>query len=122
MTRTRMSGVNGGLLFIFLAVAQPSTQGPTLVAPGATVERLATGFGFLEGPAADLAGNLYFSDIPTERIYRWTPNGGAVTFREASGRANGWRFTPDGQLLVCEMGNRRVTSIDADGNVSILAD
>lgn len=126
MTRSRVTGLLGGLLpallLALLGGAHPTTQGPTLVAPGATVERLVTGFGFLEGPAADLEGNLYFSDIPTERIYRWSPDGGAVTFREASGRANGLRFTPDGQLLVCEMGNRRVTSIDADGNVSILAD
>ena len=34
----------------------------------------------------------------------------------------GLRFTPDGQLLICEMGNRRVTAIDANGQMSILAD
>jgi len=107
---------------LLLATAQPRTQGPTLVAPGATVERLATGFGFLEGPAADLEGNLYFSDIQSERIYRWTPDDGVTTFREATGRAHGIRFTLAGQLLICEMGNRRVTAIDTGGNTFILAD
>ena len=107
---------------LLLALARPSTQNRPLVAPGSTVERLATGFGFLEGPAADLHGNLYFSDIPRERSHRWTPGEGVSTFREATGRANGLRFTPDGQLLVCKMGNRRVTAIDASGQMSILAD
>ena len=107
---------------LLLALARPSTQNRPLVAHGSTVEQLATGFGFLEGPAADLHGNLYFSDIPRERIHRWTPGEGVSTFREATGRANGLRFTPDGQLLVCEMGNRRVTAIDANGQMSILAD
>jgi len=49
---------------LLVASAQPSTQERSLVAPGSTVERIATGFGFLEGPAADPDGNLYFSDIP----------------------------------------------------------
>ena len=43
-------------------------------------------------------------------------------FGRPSGRANGLRFTPDGQLLIYEMGNRRVTAIDAGGQVSVLAD
>lgn len=114
--------VLGLMLGLILATAQPSAQGPPLLAPGATVERLATGFGFLEGPAADPEGNLYFSDIPSERIYRWTADDGVVTFREASGRANGLRVAPDGQLLICEMGNRRVTAVAPDGTMSVLAD
>jgi gluconolactonase len=107
---------------LLVASAQPKGQERSLVAPGAAVERLATGFGFLEGPAADLDGNLYFSDIQRERIHRWTPDDGVSTFREATGRANGLRFTPDGQLLICEMGNRRVTAIDIGGQTSVLAD
>ena len=107
---------------LLLASIKPSAQVRSLVAPGSTVERIATGFGFLEGPAADPDGNLYFSDIPRDRIHCWTPETGVSTFREAAGRANGLRFTPDGQLVICEMGNRRVTAIDAGGQVSVLAD
>ena len=55
---------------VLVALPQLNAQERSLVAPGAAVERLATGFGFLEGPAADLDGNLYFSDIPRERIHR----------------------------------------------------
>ena len=119
MMRRLVIGLVVGLL---VASPQPSTQERSLVAPGSTVERIATGFGFLEGPAADPDGNLYFSDIPRDRIHRWTPETGVSTFREGTGLANGLRFTPDGQLLICEMGNRRVTAIDVGGQVSVLAD
>ncbi len=97
-------------------------QDSNLIAPGAKVERVATGFGFLEGPAADPDGNLYFSDIVNERIHHWSPNTGVTVFREQSGRANGLRVNLDGTLLVCEMATRRVTAIDQDGRLTILAD
>ena len=97
-------------------------QGNPVVAPGATVERIATGFGFVEGPAADADGALFFTDIPNERIHRWSPGSGVTTFLEHSGGANGLRFDLDGNLVVCEMGNRRITTIAPHGEISVLAD
>ena len=97
-------------------------QDSNLIAVGATVERVATGFGFLEGPAADADGNLYFSDIVNERIHRWSPETGVTVFRERTGQANGLRIDLDGTLLVCEMANRQVTAIDQEGRRTILAD
>ena len=90
--------------------------------PGAKPEKLHGGFEFTEGPAADAQGNIYFSDIPNSRIYRWSLDGALTTFRENSGRANGLFFDARGDLLACEGGNRRVTSIDPDGEVAVLAD
>ena len=51
-----------GLVVVLVALAAESVTGQEggLVAPGAKVERIATGFGFLEGPAADADGNLYY--------------------------------------------------------------
>ena len=124
MTYIRKTVTGVVLVAIGLSVFRsPSlAQDTSLVAPGATVRRLATGFGFLEGPAADPDGNLFFTDIPNERIHRWSPPNGVTIFHEGSGRANGLRFDLDGNLLVCEMGNRRVTSIDPRGVLTILAD
>lgn len=93
-----------------------------LVAPGATPLKLAGGFKFTEGPATDAKGNVYFSDIPNERIHKWSLDGQLTTFRENSGRANGLFFDKNGELLACEGGSRRVTRISMDGNVTILAD
>ena len=93
-----------------------------LVASGAKIEQLAGGFAFTEGPARDAMGNMYFTDIPNGRIHKWSLDGKLSTFRENSGGANGLFFDRSGNLLACEGGNRRVTSIAPDGKVSVLAD
>jgi gluconolactonase len=89
---------------------------------GREVTRLATGFRFTEGPAVAPNGDIYFSDIPNERIHIWSANGGLSTFRENSGRANGLLFDALGNLGVCEGGNRRVTLTMPDGEIKVLAD
>jgi gluconolactonase len=93
-----------------------------LVATGATVVKLADGFRFTEGPAADSAGNVFFTDIPNNRIHRWSVDGQLSVFREDSGAANGLYFDRRGNLLACEGGNGRVTSIDPQGNVTVVAE
>lgn len=109
-------------MLIGLLLAGPVAQSPELVAPGATLERIATGFGFVEGPTADSTGTLYFSDIPSERIHRWTLDAGVVTVREETGRTNGLQFDAEGNLLMCEMGGRRVTAFDPQGVLSVVVD
>jgi len=94
----------------------------SLVAEGAKVEKLATGFKFTEGPAADPKGNVFFTDIPNNRIHKWSLDGKLSTFRENSGGANGLFFDKNGNLLVCEGGRRRLVSIDVQGKVTVLAD
>ena len=97
----------------------------SVVAPGAEVEKVAGGFNFTEGPAADAEGNIFFTDIPNNRIHKWslgTDSPGLSTFRENSGGANGLYFDKDGNLLACEGGGRRLVSITMDGEVTVLAD
>jgi gluconolactonase len=83
---------------------------------------LGSNFQFTEGPAADAAGNIYFTDIRANRIYKLPTSGKIEVFRENSGGANGLLFAPRGNLLVCEGGNKRVTSLAPDGQLSILAE
>jgi gluconolactonase len=114
------------LLITVLAVCCNGAQ-PSVVADGAKVEKLASGFKFTEGPAADSKGNIFFTDIPNNRIHKWSldgkPLGGKLsTFRENSGGANGLYFDKKGNLLACEGGGRRLVSIDPKGNVTVLAD
>ncbi len=98
-------------------------EGPqTLVAEGAVVETLETGFGFLEGPIADRYGNIYFTDIPENKIYIWTVENKLITFRENSSGANGLAFLNENTLVVCEGANRQLTQITLDGKVTVLAD
>jgi len=85
-------------------------------------ERLATGFQLTEGPVWIAAGYLLFSDIPANRIYKWTPEDGAQVWREPSGHSNGLTLDRAQRLIACEHGNRRVSRIEADGTVVVLAD
>jgi len=93
-----------------------------IVAPGAEVKKLAGDFKFTEGPAADAQGNVYFSDIPNNRILKWSLDGKLSTFLENSGGANGLYFDKDGSLLACQGGERRLVSISPKGKVTVLAD
>ncbi len=110
------------LLALALALFGIPAMADDLVAPGATVEKLADGFQFTEGPACDAEGNVFFSDIPNERIHKWSVDGKLTTFRENSGKANGLFFDAKGNLIACEGGSRRLTSIALDGTVTVLAD
>jgi gluconolactonase len=89
---------------------------------GAEVVRLADGFSFTEGPAADSAGHIFFSDVPSQRVYRWSLGGELSVFRSASGGANGLFFDPKGNLIACEMETRAITETTPSGEVSVLAD
>lgn len=88
----------------------------------APVKRLASGFDWVEGPVwfGD-AGCLLFSDIPNNRILRWTEEG-LTTYRQPSDYANGHTRDRQGRLISCEHGTRRVTRTEWDGSITILAD
>jgi len=90
----------------------------------ASVERLATGCRWSEGPAwfGDLR-SLLWSDIPNNRILRWDDASGAVSvLREPSNFANGLARDRQGRLVACEHLTRRVTRTEYDGSITVLAD
>lgn len=111
------------ILLIVCAVAGAgAAQDKNLLAPGAEVKKLSGGFTFTEGPAADAQGNVYFTDIPNNRIHKWSLDGTLSTFRENSGGANGLYFDKDGNLLACEGDGRRLVSITPAGEVTALVE
>ena len=69
---------------------------------------------------------LLFSDIPNQRILRWSPDdldgGGISVFRQPSNFANGHTRDRQGRLVSCEHGARRVTRTEVDGSVTVIAD
>ena len=105
-----------------------------IVEPDATLERVATGFVFTEGPVWSGDGSLLFSSPNTNSIYRWDPSGRVTVFRSKSGYtgtdigrfiqpgSNGLTFDPRGRLAICQHGNRRVIRVEPHGNVTVLAD
>jgi gluconolactonase len=85
-------------------------------------ERLATGFGFTEGPLWHPDGHYYFVDIRASVLYRLTPGQRAEVVRSDTGEGNGTTFDLAGRLVLCEGGNRRVTRMGADGRIDVLMD
>ena len=110
------------VLFLVVVMTGCRAEKASVVAAGAKAEKLAGGFRFTEGPAADAQGNIFFSDIPNNRIHKWSLDGRLLTFRENSGRSNGLYFDKDGNLLACEGGGRRLVSIDPQGRVTVLTE
>jgi len=82
------------------------------VAPGAKVEKLADGFKFTEGPAADAEGSVYFTDQPNDRIHKWSVDGKLTTFMEPCGRSNGLCFDKEGKLWACADEKNELWKID----------
>jgi gluconolactonase len=86
-----------------------------------SLERIATGFRFTEGPVWHPDGYLLFTDIPASTIYKWTPDGTVQIFREPSGHSNGLTFDRERRLIACEHSNRQVSRTEPDGTIVSLA-
>ena len=105
-----------------------------IVPQGLTIEKIAGGFIFTEGPVWMPDGYLLFSDPNANTIYRWTPDGQVSVFRTKSGYAgvdvaeygqpgsNGITLDPEERVTINEHGNRRVVRIEKNGVVTVLAD
>jgi gluconolactonase len=110
-----------------------------IVPPSATIEKLAGGFLFTEGPVwiprtATTDGHLLFSDPNANTIYRWAQDGQVSVFRTKSGYtgvdvgeygqpgSNGLALDREGRLTLNEHGNRRVTRLEKTGALTVLAD
>ncbi len=105
-----------------------------IVPRDATIEKLAEGFLFTEGPIWVPDGYLLFSDPNSNTIYRWSDNDGLSVFRTKSGYtgvditeygqpgSNGLTLDREGRLTINEHGNRRVTRLEKNGSLTILAD
>jgi gluconolactonase len=92
--------------------------------PLASVERLATGCRWSEGPVYFGDGRyVLWSDIPNDRILKWEEETGAVSvFRKTSWNANGNTRDRQGRLVTCEHRGRRVTRTEYDGTITVLMD
>ena len=89
----------------------------------ASIERIATGFRFTEGPAYYGDGQyLLFSDIPNNALLRWDEITGAVaTLRNPAGYPDGNTRDRQGRLITCELGSRTLTRTEHDGTITVLA-
>lgn len=100
-------------------VSLAAAQSP--VPPNAQLVRIATGFQFVEGPVWKDSVGLLFSDIWPAKVFRWTPESGAVLFLEHSDSSNGLTYDRQGRLILTQMLRRRVARMETDGTITPLA-
>jgi gluconolactonase len=105
---------------VAIAVAASAPAAEDLRASGATVQKLAGELSFAEGPTADAAGNVFFTDQPNDRILEWSVDGKLSTFLHPAGRSNGMYFARDGSLIACADEKNELWSISKGGEVTVI--
>ncbi|RPD46204.1 SMP-30/gluconolactonase/LRE family protein [Hymenobacter sediminis] len=113
------AGATAFLLFPRPAHSQGALRG-AVSAPGTTPKLVARQFKFTEGPAVDKAGNVFFTDQPNNKIWKYSTDGKLSVFLEKAGRANGMYFDKKGNLLACADEENQLWSISPRGKATVL--
>lgn len=93
-----------------------------IVADGATPKLISSQFSFTEGPAVDRYGNVFFTDQPNDKIWKFNTKGELSVFLDKTGRSNGMYFDKKGNLITAADENNQFWSISPDKKVTILLD
>jgi len=129
------AGAGSGIQQVETKIIRKDPALDELLPAGAKIEKLAGGFLFTEGPVWVRDGSyLLFSDPNNNLIYRWSEEDGVSIYRTHSGYtgtdigeygqpgSNGLTLDAEGRLTINEHGNRRVTRLEKNGQLTILAD
>lgn len=93
-----------------------------VVGDDVSFEQIATGFRFTEGPLWHARDHyLLFSDMPSNHLRKWSPDGGVTTFRKPCNQSNGLAWDHQGRLLTCEHASSALTRTENDGSITVLA-
>jgi gluconolactonase len=86
-----------------------------------SIEKIAKGFQFTEGPVWSREGFLLFSDCVSNKLHKWVPGAAASDLVDIPGGPNGNTYDTQGRLYTCEYRSRRVTRTSKKGAVEVLA-
>jgi len=103
-------------------IEQVSPELERIVSLDQEVEELGSGYIVGEGPLWwQEGGYLLFSEVRGNRRRKWAPGEGVTVLQEPTNNANGLTRDPQGRLIMCEGGARRVTRMEPDGSVTVVA-
>ncbi|WP_080058809.1 SMP-30/gluconolactonase/LRE family protein [Spirosoma aerolatum] len=91
-----------------------------VVAPGATLQKISSQFAFTEGPAVDKKGNIFFTDQPNDKIWKYDTDGNLSLYMDKTGRSNGLYFDKKGNIISCADEKDELWSISPDKKVTVL--
>src|SRR5713101_4100720 len=119
-------GVHGVLAQAAKRIEQLAPELEQIISPSESIQELASGLGGELGPAEGPVwwkegGYLLFSDIHNNRRMKYTPGQSVTVFQESTNRANGLTRDLQGRLLACEHDTRRVTRLEVDGSLTVIA-
>lgn len=92
-----------------------------LLIPGEGWQLVSEGYRFTEGPVADTLGEVFFTDVPNNKIYKVGLDGKVAEFIADSKRGSGQAFGPDGRLYTVN-GERKIVAYDAEGKMTVIAE
>lgn len=93
-----------------------------LVKAGAKLVQVSKNFSFTEGPTVDKKGNIYFTDQPNDKIWKYDTRGQLSVFMEKTGRSNGMYIDKKGRLISCADEKNEIWAISPDKKVTVLLD
>ena len=96
-------------------MAEPAKRRTEILIPGEDWQEVSSGHKFTEGPAVNSKGEVFFTDIPNNRIHKVELDGTVTVFAENTAKANGLMFGPDGKLYACKNGEQKIVRYDETG-------
>jgi gluconolactonase len=108
------------ILTITIARADTSVNLSKLIKRGAVLQKISDQFSFTEGPAVDKKGNIFFTDQPNDKIWKYDTEGKLSVFMDKSGRSNGLYFDEKGNLIACADEKNELWSISPAKKVTVL--
>ncbi len=93
-----------------------------VVKPGAALILVSKQFSFTEGPTADKKGNIYFTDQPNDKIWKYDVDGNLTVFMDKTGRSNGMYMDKKGRLISCADEKNEIWAITPEKKITVLID
>lgn len=111
-----------GVLVWCAQVAVAQLEGLNLIKQGAELVQVSKQFTFTEGPAVDKKGNIFFTDQPNDKIWKYDTHGKLSLFMDKTGRSNGLYFDKKGNLIACADEKNEIWVINNGKKTSVLLD
>ena len=106
------------LLSPFLLKAQADSIKPFFYQKD--LKLIASDFSFTEGCSVDKNGDVFFTDQPNDKIWKYSLSGKLSVFLDQSGRANGTYFDKKGNLIICSDEHGQIWSVSPSGKAKVI--